>query len=374
MNTKKVFCTVAVLSAAFSGTLFAAGLSRMEQVGKSMYQDKDFSFNGSQSCLSCHHHISGFADPTNMRDPEITVVSLGADGESTGGRNAPSSAYAGFSPPLSKKADGAFVGGMFWDGRATGDTLGDPLAEQAQGPPLNPVEMGMLSKADVVQAVRDSTYARSFLKVFGSNSLDDVDAAFDNIARAIAAYERSTEVQSFSSRYDMFLAEAVELNAQEQRGLVLFTANCTKCHSMETNDGDPKTEDPKGPLFTNYTYANIGVPTNDDDGVPGDDKGLGGFLLTTEYSEYAGQENGKFKVPTLRNVAMTAPYSHNGYFSTLKEIVQFKNTRDGGDWPQPDDLENLYVSSEGEPSFGNLGLTEQDVDDLVAFLNTLTDR
>jgi cytochrome c peroxidase len=376
MNTKKVYCTVAVLSAAFSGTLFAAGLTPIEQVGKSMYQDRDFSFNGNQSCLSCHHHISGFADPTNMRDPENTVVSLGDDEVSTGGRNAPSSAYAGFSPRLSKKADGAFVGGMFWDGRATGDTLGDPLAEQAQGPPLNPVEMGMPDKAAVVQAVRDSTYALSFLKVFGSTSLDDVDQAYDSIARAIAAYERSIEVQSFNSRYDMFLAGGIELNAQEQRGLDLFTTNCTKCHSMETNDGDPKTVDPKGPLFTNYTYANIGVPTNIDDDVPEEDEGLGGFLKsTTEYSDDdADNEIGKFKVPTLRNVAMTAPYSHNGYFSTLKEIIQFKNTRDGGDWPQPDILENLYVSSEGEPSFGNLGLSEQDVDDLVAFLNTLTDR
>ncbi len=368
MNTRFVCSSLLLFSTTFAGPVFAAGLSQIEQLGKVMYQDKDFSLNKTQSCQTCHHHISGFADPTNMRDPYFTVVSLGDDGLSKGGRNAPSSAYAGFSPALHKVGT-IFVGGMFWDGRATGLSmnLADPLAEQAQGPPLNPVEMNMPNKEAVVAEVRLATYAQLFRKVFGSNSLDDPDAAFDNIARAIARYERSTEVQAFSSRFD-----TGQLNEQEKRGKELFIGNCTKCHTMDTVEGA------KGPLFTNYTYANIGVPTNTEDEVPGKDLGLGGFLESLnapkEFADDAENEKGKFKVPTLRNVAFTAPYSHNGYFATLREIVAFKNTRDIGGWPVPDVTLNVYEEENTvEQPFGNMGLDEQGVDDIVAFLLTLTD-
>lgn len=359
MNKRLTCCSLLLFSTIVVNPLFAAGLSQMEQLGKIMYQDKDFSLNKTQSCQTCHHHISGFADPTNMRDPYNTFVSLGDDGVSKGGRNAPSSAYAGFSPALAKNAEGSYVGGMFWDGRATGLSvnLGDPLAEQAQGPPLNPVEMNMPSKYAVVEEVRNATYANLFRKVFGSASLNDTDKAYDDIARAIAAYERSSEVQAFTSRFD-----TGQLSVQEKRGQELFRTNCAQCHSMESVGG-------KGPLFTNYTYANIGVPTNPlVSEVP--DLGLGGFLASPEapeeFASDAPKEMGKFKVPTLRNVAFTAPYSHNGYFPTLKDIVMFKNTRDN--WPKPDVSENLTAD------LGNLGLTDQGVDDIVAFLLTLTDK
>lgn len=361
MNKRFVCSSLLLVTTTFAGPLPAAGLTQMEQLGKIMYQDKDFSFNSTQSCQTCHHHVSGFADPTNMRDPANTVVSLGADGLSKGGRNAPSSAYAGFSPELHKNKAGEYVGGMFWDGRATGlsANLADPLAEQAQGPPLNPVEMNMLNKEAVVQVVRNSSYARLFRKVFGSTSLDNVDTAWDNIAKAIAQYERSFEVQAFSSRFD-----SGQLNAQETRGMNVFAAKCVQCHSMT------KVESAKGPLFTNYTYANIGLPANTADDVPGGDLGLGGFLVSSDSDEFkadAAAQNGKFKVPTLRNVALTAPYGHNGYFATLREMVVFKNTRDTRDWPAPDVDENI------NDLIGNLNLSDQDIDDLVAFLMALTD-
>lgn len=359
---KSVTCgTFFLLSAALTSPLWAAGLTQMEQLGKIMYQDKDFSRNGTQSCQTCHHHISGFADPTNMRDPVNTVVSLGDDGVSLGGRNAPTSAYAGFSPALHKEND-AYVGGLFWDGRATGGSvnLADPLAEQAQGPPLNPVEMNMPDKEAVVAVVRSAPYASLFRKVFGSASLDNVDSAWDNIAKAIAKYERSNEVQAFSSRLDKG-----QLTDQEKRGQHLFAINCAKCHSMETVAGA------KGPLFTNYTYANIGLPANVEDGVAGGDLGLGGFLLASGISEQEAQlQNGKFKVPTLRNVAFSAPYGHNGYFATLREMVVFINTRDTDNWPQPDVNDNVYRAD----NFGRLGLSNQEIDDIVAFLTALTDQ
>lgn len=330
------------------GMVSAAGLTQMEQLGKIMYQDKDFSLNKTQSCQTCHHHITGFADPTNSRDPYYTVVSLGDDGVSLGGRNAPTSAYAGYSPVL-YEVSGEYFGGMFWDGRATGLALDDdPLAEQAQGPPLNPVEMNMTKDA-VVQAVRDSNYTHLFFQVFGVGSLNDVDSAYDNIARAIAAYERSKEVQRFSSRFDQG-----QLTQQEQNGMALFESNCSKCHSMTDETG-------KGPLFTQYGYANIGIPVNPllaDNDV---DLGLGGFL-----NEPA--QDGKFKVPTLRNIALTAPYGHNGYFPTLKDIVSFKNTRDVEDWGAPEVPDNMNTTD-----IGDLGLTDPEVDDIIAFLMTLTD-
>ncbi len=349
MIKKVIIGGTILLFAGTVGMVSAAGLTKIEQLGKIMYQDKNFSLNKTQSCQTCHHHITGFADPTNSRDPYYTVVSLGDDGVSLGGRNAPTSAYAGYSPVL-QQVSGEYFGGMFWDGRATGLALdNDPLAEQAQGPPLNPVEMNM-SKDAVVQAVRDSNYTHLFFLVFGVGSLDDVDLAYDNIARAIAAYERSNEVQRFSSRFDQG-----QLNEQEQNGMALFENNCSKCHSMTDETG-------KGPLFTQYGYANIGIPVNPllaDNAV---DLGLGGFL-----NEPA--QDGKFKVPTLRNIALTAPYGHNGYFPTLKDIVSFKNTRDvyEDDWAAPEVPYNLNMD------VGNLGLTDPEVNDIIAFLMALTD-
>jgi len=356
--------SLCLLSFSIAVPLFAAGLTQEQQLGKIMYQDKDFSFNKTQSCQTCHHHISGFADPTNMRDPEHTVVSLGDDQVSKGGRNAPSSAYAGFSPPLHKD-DIGFVGGMFWDGRATGlsQTLGDPLAEQAQGPPLNPVEMNMLNYEAVVDEVRKADYAPLLRKVFGPNSLADAASAYDNIARAIADYERSKEVQVFSSRFD-----SGNLNAQEQQGKVIFGVHCAGCHSLEPANSAPKA------VFTNYRYYNIGLPANVEDGVPDKDYGLGGFLASENaplaYAEGAQKEMGKFKVPTLRNVAVTAPYGHNGIFATLEEMVRFKNNRqEVWNTNEPDIPENIY-DLEG---FGQMGLQDEDINALVAFLKTLTD-
>ncbi len=335
------------------------------RLGKLMYQDKDFSFNGTQSCMSCHHHASGFADPENSRDPVNSVVSTGADGVSQGGRNAPSAAYAGYSPILHwDSAAGGYVGGMFWDGRATGLILDDPLAEQAQGPPLNPVEMNMPDAAAVVQVVRDSSYARLFRQVFGQDALDDVTLAYQDIGYAIAAYERSGQVQKFTSRFDRN-----QLSAEEKNGQALFEMHCARCHTATpAQDGTP-------PLFTTYGYANIGLPPNPLLAGNPVDLGLGGFLEQDFNSlsplladaDYASQY-GKFKIPTLRNIGATAPYGHNGVFASLDEMVEFINSRDVGNWPAPEVQQNLNTGDTGD-----LGLTAEEVQDMVAFLMTLSD-
>lgn len=332
----------------FSSVIWAAGGppnvgSNMEKLGMRLYNDKNLSFNSSQSCRNCHHHFSGFADFTNHLDPYTNFVSTGADGVSKGGRNAPSSAYAGFSPILNKES-GQWVGGMFWDGRAKGWILGDPLAEQAQGPPLNPVEMAMTDKAAIVDVIAHSDYVNLWVRVFGAGSLEDVDTAYDNFGVAVAAYERSSDVTRFTSKFD-----SEPLSVPEQAGFALFETHCSSCHSTEAAFGST------APLFTNYQYANIGVPSNPD--ISPYDPGLG--LVVDDSAE-----NGKFKIPTLRNVVLSAPYSHNGYFPTLMEMLQFINDRSSF---TPDVNQNLSTQ------VGNLGLTQEELEEIATFLKTLTD-
>ncbi|MHB8790524.1 MAG: cytochrome-c peroxidase [Desulfobulbaceae bacterium] len=328
------------------GTVSVAALTDVEELGKRIYESPLLSLNQTQSCATCHNGATGFADLEN------SAVSLGDDGESTGGRNAPTSAYCGFSPILHLNENGEYVGGMFWDGRATGLRLLDPLAEQAQGPPLNPVEMNMPDAQTIIDRLdADPMISPLFEEIYGPDAFADADVAYDNLARAIAAYERSSEVSCFTSRFD-----TGTLSGQELQGEKLFRQNCTGCHAMGRRGGEH-------PLFTNYKYVNAGVPMNpalaEDPNCAYEypDLGLGGFLGDPA-------QNGKFKVPTLRNIALTSPYSHNGYFVTLKEMVSFMNDRSAF---TPEVAENL------SPAVGSLGLTDAQVDNIVAFLDTLTD-
>lgn len=324
------------------------GLSNVELLGRHLYKDKNLSFNGSQSCQVCHHPFSGFADRRNSLNPEVSVVSIGADGVSKGGRNAPTSAYAGFSPILTN-VQGNWVGGLFWDGRADGTVLGDPLAEQAQGPPLNPVEMAMPDKEAIIAVIMNSGYVNLFIAVYGQNAFDDIDLAYDNFGKAVAAYERSIEVTKFNSKYDL---QRHLFTDEENRGLILFKENCAICHSVEPQFGSPKA------LFTNYQYYNIGLPVNPLVILDGPDLGLGAVVNDS-------LNDGKFKVPTLRNIAVSPPYSHNGNFSNLRDMVSFINDNSGF-IPEVD--RNI------DPSIGNMGLTDLDIDDIVFFLITLTDN
>jgi cytochrome c peroxidase len=322
-------------------------------LGQFLYFDKNLSNPVGQACASCHLPRAGYADPD-----QNLPVSEGAVTGRFGGRNAPSSAYAAFSPVFGKDpSTGQYIGGQFWDGRAP------TLEEQAKGPFLNPVEMNN-TKEGVVQSVRSSRYALLFEAVYGIGSLENVDTAYDLVAKAIASFERMHQVNRFSSKYDYYLKGKVTLTDQENRGLQLFSGkgNCSACHPSTSADG--KTP----PLFTDYTYDNLGVPKNMEypyylmDTSPYPDPGLGKTVGDPA-------QNGKFKVMTLRNIALTAPYSHNGYFKTLKDIVHFYNTRDiPGMWPEPDVPETV-----NKTELGNLGLTDQEEDDIVAFLLTLSD-
>jgi len=346
-------------------------LTPQERLGKLLFFDTSLSDPAGQSCAVCH------APPVGWTGPDEAINAAGAVYEGAvpgrfGNRKPPASAYAGDSPIL--YYDGTmWVGGMFWDGRATGWTLGDPLAEQALGPFLNPLEQNNASAQVVIDKVLASSYKDLFLQV-----CTDPDTAkrYECIGRSIAAYERSAEVSQFTSKYDCWLKGQARLTGQEQLGLKLFNgkAKCANCHVP--------------PLFTDFTYDNLGVPRNplnpfynepawNPDGEAWVDTGLGGFLKAAGYSEDVwGPEWGKQKVPTLRNVDLrpfkkfVKAYGHNGYFKSLEEIVHFYNTRDvpGADWPPPEVAVNINTTE-----MGNLGLNHGEEIALVAFLKALSD-
>lgn len=373
-------------------SLAFAQLTPLEELGKQLFFDTDLSNPPGQACAACHAPQVGFTGPDSAINAGGAVYEGAVPGR-FGNRKPPAAAYA-FGPILAFDAGaGVWVGGTFWDGRATGWTLGDPLAEQAQGPFLNPVEQNMPSPAAVCLAVAASDYAALFEEVWGAGSLDCVDAVsatYEKIGRSISAYERSTEVSPFTSKYDYYLAGLVKLTPAESRGLALFEgkAKCALCHTSAPGAGG------EPPMFTDFTYDNLGVPRNpanpfyatNPDFV---DHGLGGFLQSAGFpAEVYEPEIGKMKVPTLRNVALrpstkvVKAHAHNGYFKSLRTIVHFYNTRDvlppceskknpqegSNCWPAPEVAANV-----NRTELGNLGLNGPEESDLVAFLNALSD-
>jgi len=394
-----VFITVSVPSAPVVGA-DKVSLSAKEQVGKLLFFDKNLSVPEGQSCAVCHGPEVGFTGPDEELNKGITVYE-GAERGRFGNRKPPASSYGGESPVLHfDKKKKTWVGGMFWDGRATGTRLKDPLAEQAQGPFLNPLEQNISDIKTICIKIKNSSYAALFEKVWGKGSLDcgkNVSVTYDRVAKSIAAYERSKEANPFTSKFDYWLRKRVNFSEEEKRGLNLFNGKgkCAECH--------PSKRGPKGapPVFTDFTYDNIGLPKNpknpfynmpaqwNPEGAAFLDTGLGGYLKEAGYKAtvYEG-EIGKFKVPTLRNVdkrpspSFVKAFGHNGYFKTLKEIVHFYNSRDvlpkcetmNGPspglncWPEPEVSSNL-----NKKELGNLGLTEDEENDIVAFLKTLSD-
>lgn len=354
-------------------------LSKKEQLGKKIFFDTKLSANENMSCASCHAPGSGFVDP----DKDLPV-SEGSFAGRFGNRNAPTAAYASFVPYFHYDTnESLYKGGLFLDGRATGDVNRSALTDQAKGPFLNPVEMAMPSGAAVAQKVQNASYAPLMKEVYGDNVFDDLNESYNKIADAIAAFESTKVFHPFDSKYDLSLNGDVNLTDQEMRGLALFKgdkAKCSGCHIADVaNDGSH-------PLFTDFTYDNIGVPPNPKNpfldlnstfnpaGRNFIDKGLGAYLktiLNPKDDKSYRDEYGKFRVPTLRNIAITGPYMHNGVFKTLKEVVSFYNTRDTGNWGDPE-VNNYGTVNTDE--LGDLGLTDQEVDDLVAFLKTLTDH
>jgi len=395
--TKPFTVVSAIILLTLSFGIYAQPLSDKEKLGKRIFFDKMLSLNANQSCASCHGPDVGWTGPLSNINLHGAVYEGSVVGR-FGNRKPPSSAYATLSPIFHYwERKRLFVGGNFWDGRATGEKLGNPAADQAQGPFLNPLEQALSTPADVIERICSGSYADLFTELWGDTACDpaNVATAYDYVALSIAAYEDSSEVNAFSSKYDAFLAKKAKLNKEERKGLALFKgkAKCSQCHTISG----------KAPLLTDFTYDNLGVPRNPEnpfytqtefnpDGFEWVDIGLGGFLETRpEYADKALENYGKQKVPTLRNVDkrpsdnFVKAYAHNGYFKSLKGIVHFYNTRDvkprcpdifttevdalaQGCWPAPEVEENVNTKE-----LGNLGLTEDEEEALVAFMMTLSD-
>jgi cytochrome c peroxidase len=417
---------------------------RVALLGKLLLFDKDLSVNKNEACAFCHMPETGFGAPVSTLN--MTTVSYPGSVRTRFSNRMPQPhTYATYAPVLHyNRIQGDFVGGSFWDMRATGIRLNNPVAQQAQAPPLNPVEMALIDSACMVYRVSQQPYRGLAESIWGKqafavqwpNNTDQVcsvpgpapasdplpvhlsatdrgssNRTFDQIAEAIATFESSSEVNQFSSKYDYVMAGKAQFTPDEKAGYTLFrssTTHCNECH----RDGGPGEE----PLFTDFTASNLGLPRNpsipfyyenkpdeygytaNPSGLDWVDTGVGGFLLNAprlsgspnpdaSWTKLGSAFRGKFKVPTLRDVDkrprpdFIRAYMHNGYLKSLKEVVHFYNTRDSlptckaGDpeekvncWPKPE-----YPQTMNRSQLGNLHLNDQQEDQIVSFLKTLTD-
>ncbi|HWD40489.1 MAG TPA: cytochrome c peroxidase, partial [Fimbriimonas sp.] len=336
----------------------ASSIKTKAQLGKAFFFDASLSTPKGMSCGTCHVQSRAFTDP------RPSPTSAGVLPGTFGFRNSPSISYMAFSPDFSvgHGEGGAALGGQFWDGRAV------DLTAQARFPLLNPLEMNNPTTDAVVAAVQAGQYGPLLKKFYGASIFSDSKAAYDAVVDAIVTFEKTPEVSPFTSKYDAFLAGEAHLTASETRGLVAFNGKggCSGCHTSSPGvDGSP-------PLFTNFCYANLGLPKNKNNPyytLPPKYNGFGsgftdiGLKLTTG----ADADAGNFMTPSLRNVAITAPYFHNGVFASLNQVVHFYNTRDLGGFDPPEVPETMDTTE-----LGNLGLSAQEESDIVAFLNTLT--
>ncbi|QQS48397.1 MAG: right-handed parallel beta-helix repeat-containing protein [Acidobacteriota bacterium] len=294
-------------------------------LGRLLFFDPIISGDNTQSCATCHHPDLGFTDGRNI---SMGIGGKGVGPARTGGkdlvRNAPSVWNA------------AWFHRLFWDGRAK------DLEDQARNPITSADEMNQNPDQLVLELRAIPEYVEMFAKAFGETG--DRAVTFDNVTNAIAAFERT--IVSNNSPFDRYAAgETTALTPEQRRGLTLFRSlktRCFECHGF--------------PTFANPDFKVIGVPP-----MPGQTPDPG-------RSEIEGGEPYKFafKVPTLRNVALTPPYMHNGRFQTLEEVVDFYSV--GGGQGFGLDLPNL------DDKIRRFSITQEEKRDLVAFLHALTDE
>jgi cytochrome c peroxidase len=356
-------------------------LSDQAALGELIFRDVSLSASGRQACASCHVESNAHS-PDNALPAQFggTLLDL------QGGRSAPSARYLAFNTPFFFDGEGTATGGFFWDGRAAS------LQGQAREPFLNPVEMANTDAADVVAKLALAPYAGEFKRVFGADIFSRPADAFDRMALALQHYQlEDVEFRPFSSKYDEFLRGKVALSAQEQRGLALFNSpakgNCAACHPSA------KGADGSHPLFTDFTYDNLGLPRNMALARNADPAFFDLGLCARPAGDLAGRPDlcGAFKVPSLRNVARRQVLFHNGAFNSLKTALTFYVQRDtnpqkwyplkpDGSVDKFNDLPDAYkanVNTTESPYNRRLGdapaLSDAEIDDVIAFLQTLSD-
>jgi cytochrome c peroxidase len=375
-----------------SSATSSATLSPLAALGEQIFHDTALSASEAQSCASCHDAAHAHA-PANANAAQFGGRS--APLTLQGSRVAGSIRYLAYNRAFRFDAEGTPTGGFFWDGRAAS------LADQALGPFTNPVEMANADATEVVSRLRNRPYAAAFQALFGADVFNDPDATLRRVGLALQAYQKEDAAFApFSSKYDAFLQGRTTLNAAEKRGLALFNSpakgNCAACHpSARASDGSL-------PLFTDFSFDALGVPRNWDVPASFNDLGLCAAAVpeVQALSDAArAQLCGLFKVPSLRNVAVRQSYFHNGRFHTLREAVTFYVQRDThaakwytlADRVTPDvdangavvrfhDLPEAYrgnVNQTEAPYNRGLGgtpaLNEAEIEDVLAFLATLTD-
>lgn len=329
-------------------------ISEKIELGREIFFDKDLSNPEGQSCAVCHSPRTMFADPNNA------VISEGmVDGRFVN-RNSMTLMYTRYIPELHRdEKDGLWRGGLFWDGRS------NSLEHQLSGPFFNPAEMNNADTAMLAEKFRKTFYYKRFKKAYGRTRSDT--ELYNQIIDALAAFERSEMFHPFTSKFDYYLEGKVALSDNESRGFEIIKNNCTPCHSTEPQGADGRI------LFTDYSYHNIGVPRNESNpfyttdsvinphGVAAIDYGLGEVLKNKD-------QLGKFRVPSLRDVAYTWPYFHNGIYESLEDVIRFKSTRNSAAYTGPEvaeNLERIYI--------GQMNLSDNDIACVVEFLHALSD-
>lgn len=366
-------------SSAASSTANTEQLSAMAQLGKQIFFDPSLSASGVQSCGTCHVPSRAHAS-----DDGLPVPMGGVAMQTQGFRNTPSINYLQYNPAFFFDKEGTPTGGFARDGRA------DSFAQQAEAPLLAAHEMANGTPQKLAEKLARASYVAEFARLFGSDIFDNPEQAFKRAALAIAAFEQEDpSFHPFNSKFDYFLQGKAQLSEQELRGYALFNdpakGNCAGCHPSTRTASTP-------PLFTDFTYDNLGVPRNYAIAATANPDYFDLGLCGPDRQDLADRSDlcGAFKVPSLRNVAITAPYFHNGKFNSLRELVSFYVRRDTNpeEWypsgangvEKFNDLPPQYrqnVNTSEAPYNRQLGaqpaLDSAEIDAVVAFLNTLTD-
>ncbi len=377
---------VLLLIAACSGgstdnNLNNAPLSPEASLGQKIFMDQSLSASGKMSCASCHDPANYHAQTNNL-----AVQLGGANLDVPGFRAVPSLRYLNLTPVFYFAADGTPTGGFTRDGRA------NTLAIQAARPFLAPHEMANADQNSVVEKMKRTAYAEQFRQVYGDAVFNNPEQAFERMTYSLQLYQiEDREFHPYDSKYDQFLAGKVKLNDAELRGLALFNnplkGNCAACHLSN------KSPDGAAPLFTDFTFDNLGVPRNPAIPATADPAYFDMGLCGPDRLDLTARHDlcGAFKVPTLRNVATRKVFFHNGRFTNLTDVLGFYVRRDtnpeewyplsvNGSPVKFNDLPLAYsrnVNTSEVPYNRKPGsepaLTPDEIADVISFLGSLTD-